>query len=517
MRIRSRLLPLLIVAVLILPLGACGGGGSGQTKSQTAGQSTTPAATTQASAARPAGQSSPGGASVTATPASSPTSSPALPSRAASPETTPSSTPDSPANSSGTSASWPVFGGSPSHQGVAPGSAKLSNPHSAWKSPELDGEVYAQPLIVDNLVYVATENNTIYALKASSGAIAWQKNFGAPVPLSSLPCGDIDPTGITSTPVIDTVSGTLYTVAFLNPGHHELYAINIKSGAIKFKRAIDPPGANPLTQQQRSGLVIGKDYVYVAYGGLYGDCGRYHGWVVGSRLDGSQPLISYQVPTSNLGAIWAPPGPTVAADGNLYVSTGNGASQSMFDYGDAVVRLTPQLKVRDWFAPSNWQELDAKDLDLASTAPALLNNGLIFQTGKSGVGYLLKESNLGHIGGQVFQAQVCGGGYGGSAYSAPWLYVSCSNGLTALKIGPGDKFTVEWRQVGGMVGTPVIAGGAVWTLGTSTATLYALAPSSGKVLFQQSVGEVMHFASPSALGGFVYAPAGRHVVAVAMR
>lgn len=517
MRIRSRLLPLLIVALLVLPLVACGGGGSGQAKSQSAGTSTAPAANTQASASTSIGQSSPTVTAVAATPSGAPAPTPAVQSQAASPEVIRSATPDSPAGSSDASASWAVFGGSPSHQGVAPGNAKLSKPYPAWTSPELDGEVYAQPLIVGNLVYVATENNTIYALKTSSGAIAWQKHFGAPVPRSSLPCGDIDPTGITSTPVIDTATGLLYTVAFLNPGHHELYAINIKSGAIKFKRAIDPPGANPLTQQQRSGLVIGKGYVYVAYGGLYGDCGRYHGWVVGSRLDGSQSLISYQVPTSNLGAIWAPPGPTVAADGSLYVSTGNGASQSTFDYGDAVIRLTPQLKMRDWFAPSNWQELDAEDLDLASTAPALLDNGLIFQTGKSGVGYLLKASNLGHIGGQVFQAQVCGGGYGGTAYSAPWLYVSCSNGLTALKIGPGDKFTVEWRQVGGMVGTPVIAGGAVWTLGINSTTLYALDPSSGKVLYQQSVGEVMHFASPSSLGGFVYAPAGRHVVAVAMR
>lgn len=508
MLLSHRLPQFVLVAVLALSLTACGGGSQSQPETPTSAATTV--SSTQVSSPSPAAQASPSAAS-------SPTGSPSVSTPSPSLATSPRATPSTESGSSSGSTSWTVFGGSPSHQGVASGDEQLSSPHRAWTSTELDGEVYAQPLIVGNLVYVVTENNTVYALKASNGSIAWQKHFGEPVPRSSLPCGDIDPTGITSTPVIDLSNGTLYTVAFLNPGHHELYAIDIQNGAIRFRRTIDPPGANPITQQQRSALVIGNGYVYVAYGGLDGDCGQYHGWVVGSRLDGSESLISYQVPTSNLGAIWAPPGPTVAPDGSIFVATGNGSSQSAFDFGDAVIRLTPQLKQRDWFAPSNWLELNADDLDLASSTPALLDDGLIFQIGKEGVGYLLEADDLGHIGGQVFHAQVCSGGYGGSAYSAPWLYVSCSNGLTALKIGPGDKFTVEWRQVGGMVGTPVIAGGAVWTLGINNAVLYALSPATGKVLYQLSVGEVMHFASPSALGGLVYAPAGRHIVSVAIR
>lgn len=505
MRPIARLPKVVVVGLLALLLVSCSSGGS-QSKSQSI-PSAASASLTQTSSSTTVTQTS---TPLPISPTSSPASTPVITSQA--PRVHSSPTPH--AVSSGTTepGNWAVFGG-PMH-GLASISAKLTPPHTAWNSPQLDGEVYAQPLIVNSQVYVATENNTIYALNAWNGAVAWRTHFGDPVPRSSLPCGDIDPTGITGTPVIDMSTGLLYTVAFLNPGHHELIAVDIHSGAIKFKRPIDPPGSNPITQQQRSALVYANGYVYVAYGGLDGDCGQYHGWVVGSPLNGKGALISYKVPTSNLGAIWAPPGPTLAPDGSLYASTGNGASQSTFDFGDAVIRLTPQLKVRDWFAPSNWKELNADDLDLASSSPALLSGGLIFQIGKAGVGYLLKADHLGHIGGQVFQAQVCSGGYGGTAYQAPWLYVSCSNGLTALKIGPGNTFRVEWRQVGGMVGTPVIAGGAVWTLGINSATLYAIDPISGKVLYQKSVGEVMHFASPSASGGTIYAPAGRHVVAV---
>src|SRR5581483_3038884 len=125
------------------------------------------------------------------------------------------------------------------------------------------------------------------------------------------------------------------------------------------------------------------------FGGLYGDCGPYHGWVVSVAADGSGDLSTYKVPTPREAGIWAPPGPTVDVDGTLLVATGNGESFQEFDYGNAVVRLSPDLDVLDYWAPSDWARLSRRDVDVGSISPALLDGGQVFQSGKSGMGYLL--------------------------------------------------------------------------------------------------------------------------------
>lgn len=103
-------------------------------------------------------------------------------------------------------------------------------------------------------------------------------NLGTPIPLADLGCGDIDPSGITSTPVADLTTGRLYVVARVQPNHHELFVLDIQSGTVLSHRPIDPPGADPRFQQQRSALVISNGRVYIAFGGLFGDCGSYYGW-----------------------------------------------------------------------------------------------------------------------------------------------------------------------------------------------------------------------------------------------
>src|SRR5581483_11021441 len=103
------------------------------------------------------------------------------------------------------------------------------------------GDVYAQPLVVGGRVIAATEGNSVYALDAATGAQAWRAQLGAPVQGSTLPCGDIDPSGITGTPIADPASNTLYVAAFLSAGtHHELFALDIANGNVKWHRAIDP-------------------------------------------------------------------------------------------------------------------------------------------------------------------------------------------------------------------------------------------------------------------------------------
>ncbi len=102
----------------------------------------------------------------------------------------------------------------PAGNGVASGVTTVDTATRAWTSPALDGQLYGEPLVVGGRVYVATENDTVYALSAITGAVVWSTHLGAPVPASSLPCGDIEPTvGITGTPVIDPSRGELFVVA----------------------------------------------------------------------------------------------------------------------------------------------------------------------------------------------------------------------------------------------------------------------------------------------------------------
>src|SRR5262249_7446764 len=120
---------------------------------------------------------------------------------------------------------WPTYHADPARSGVAAGPS-LGDVRHAWTSPTLDGDVYAEPLVVGARVYTATENDTVYALNASTGAFVWTTHLGQPVDSSTLPCGNITPvSGITATPVIDQRAGLVYVAAFLAPAEHDLFAI----------------------------------------------------------------------------------------------------------------------------------------------------------------------------------------------------------------------------------------------------------------------------------------------------
>lgn len=364
------------------------------------------------------------------------------------------------------------------------------------------------------MVFIATENDSIYALNESTGAQVWRTNLGAPVPGSSLPCGDINPSGITGTPVINATSNTIYAVAYIEPGMHELFSLNLKNGSTNFVRNADPSGAAEVaTLQQRAALALANGMIYVAYGGLDGDCGNYQGWVVGIPANETGSPVSYEVPTQREGGIWAPAGPTIESSGDLLVAIGNSAATSptdTFDYGDSVVRLSPTLQLLGYWAPSDWAALNAGDTDVGSISPSLLGGNTIFQSGKNGVGYLLNESNLGGIGGELFSAKFCDSAFGGTAYEAPYLYVPCTNGLFALNVNNGSNpsFTDVWNATGFWAGPPIIAGGAAWTLDTSNATLYAFSAQSGNTLFQYQLGSVVHFETLTSGNGLVFAADG---------
>ncbi|MBV8559989.1 MAG: PQQ-binding-like beta-propeller repeat protein, partial [Acidimicrobiia bacterium] len=229
------------------------------------------------------------------------------------------------------SGDWPTYHHDPARTGVAGDQAAIGQVHKLWSSPALDGLVYAQPLVVGGRVITATEANSVYSFDAASGAQAWRAQLGAPVAGASLPCGDVDPSGITGTPVADVSSNTLYVVAFLAAGtDHELFALDLANGNVRWRRAIDPPGLSGRVEQLRAALTIANGRVYVTYGGLFGDCGPYKGAIVSSALDGRGDLTSYVVPATREAGIWHPGGPAVDTNGDLFVSTGNSASTSRF-------------------------------------------------------------------------------------------------------------------------------------------------------------------------------------------
>jgi outer membrane protein assembly factor BamB len=511
-----------------------------------------------------------------------------------------------------------------------PASQSFSSINKNWTSSPLDGDIYAEPLVARSMVFVATENNTIYSLDADTGKVIWRTNLGSPVPLSDLPCGDIDPTGITGTPVIDMRTQTIFAVAFLSDTHrHELFALDIGTGKIRFETAVDPPSSDPIVEQQRGALALayyndsrnstgdastgleGGIIVYVPFGGLFGDCGQYHGWMVGAPISyvslgsntnnisnssassigigtsGSEEtkqqqlsLLSFQVPTHREGGIWAPSGPAIDHNGNILVATGNGQPRTGFDFGNSVIKLSPELgKVIDWFAPSNWAVLDISDTDLGSVGPTVLENNVsddsknhnnytttpvVFQIGKEGIGYLIRGDKLGGINGQIFSAHVCDkGAYGGTAYAAPYLYVPCREGLVALylqsaadsnnnntiggsalprttatdggdianesKSSKGDddsdhrgsnaysSFMVRWTGPRFQTGPPIVADGLVWAINIENRQLYAFDQSTGKILFQENLGDVTHFSTPSSNHGQIFVAASNKIVSFSIK
>ena len=412
----------------------------------------------------------------------------------------------------GSAGDWPVYHRDPARSGDDPAFAAGSGAlHVAW-STRLDGAVYAEPLAIGATIVVATENDSVYGLDAS-GAIRWRSHLGTPVPLSTLPCGNIDPLGITGTPAYDPVTGSLFLVAEVTGPRHVLFALDPATGAVRWSRGIDLPGDDPATHQQRPALAVANGYVYVGLGGLDGDCGQYRGEVIGVPTSGHGATIAYRVPTARMGAVWATGGPAVAAGGNLYVSVGNGASTTTYDGTDSVLELSPRLTLLSRFAPATWAQDNATDADLGSLAPALVGSAYVFIDGKSGTAYTLRRGTLGGIGGQVSAIPLCRA-FGAAAVAANVVFVPCTDALRAVRVGADGSMRVLWRTPAGANGPPVVGGGSVWSLDLAAGVLYRLDPATGSARGEVAVGPVAHFASPALWDGLVLVGTMRGIAAV---
>ena len=281
----------------------------------------------------------------------------------------------------------------------------------------VDGDVYAQPLFLSgveipgkgrhDVLFVATEHDTVYAFDAygSPSTPLWQVSFlkdgFTPVPAHDAECPFIAPeVGITSTPVIDPGTGTLYVLArtkdrailFNGIYTQRLHALAVTTGVEKFGGPVEIQASmsgngrgssggkldfNPLRDNPRAALLLNHGAVYLTWASTC-DVGSYHGWIMAYDARSlKQKAVFNASPDGDDSGIWAgDTGPAADKAGNIFVATGNGrfdAQKGGRDYGDTLLKLDGEtLKPSDYFAPYNVDDLDANDSDLGSGGPMLL-------------------------------------------------------------------------------------------------------------------------------------------------
>lgn len=413
-------------------------------------------------------------------------------------------------------ADWPTYHRAADRRGVDPGSPAGGRVTPLW-GVQLDGSMFAQPLVVQGLQIEATEHDSVYAFDAAAGCQVWRTSLGVPFEVRThrLQCNNIEPElGITATPAVDPLTGTVYAVAFLDPGRYEVDALDLATGAVRWRHPIELPGSDVLQQLSRPAVALAGGRAYVSFGGRAGDCGQYHGWVVGILTDGSGPDVRFRTTPGREGAVWAPGGPVVLPEGDLLVATGNTDERDRYDGSDAVVRLSPDLQRKDLFAPANWKHLNEVDLDLGSVGPTLLEGRRVFQVGKEGVGYLLDADHLGGVGGQLFRQALAGGCYaiGATAYRPPLVFVPCDHSLTAVRV-TASRFEVAWRGPDFRSGSPIVAAGLVWDYDFEGGWLWGFDPDTGAVRQRVAVGTGEHFVSLSSSAGRLFVPSRRSLYA----
>jgi hypothetical protein len=422
---------------------------------------------------------------------------------------------------------------------LAPSNVNTNNFGLAFTN-SVDGQVYAQPLYVSdiaipgqgthNLVFVATEHNSVYAFDADSNVgpnkgLFWHVNFGPTVPTPNNiytrygTFGDITPEiGITSTPVIDKATGTLYTDAFNYDGtnfSHHIHALNITNGTEQPYSPVlvapSVPGTGDgstngsihflaMMQMQRPALTLAGGILYVCYGSI-GDNDPYHGWIVGYNPTNLVQLTNYvfnTTPNGNEGGIWmAGCGPAVDAQTNLYLATANGTFDATngVDYGDCFLKLTTasHLAVLDYFAPSNQASMAQDDRDLGSGGTIVLPDSagsaahphLLVGSGKEGTIYLTDRDSLGHFSSttnkivQTLRTAI-GGMLGSPAYFNGRLYFqgghdflkafTISNGLLDTTPTKSPTQVTTFHGATPSVSANGTSNGIVWTIQTDTYT-----------------------------------------------
>ena len=397
----------------------------------------------------------------------------------------------------------------------------------------VDGQVYAQPLYVQNLslsggthnvVFVCTESNSVYAFDADTGGIIyWHTNLGTPYTAT---CSDLTPVvGITGTPVVDLSSGTLYVDTKLAAGPaHMLHALDITTGSEKFGGPVTISASkfSAAVEHQRPGLLLLNGVVYVSFGS-HCDSGSYHGFVLGYNATNLSQLSVFNVTASgSQGAVWSGGmAPAADSEGNLYIMTGNGTFDGSANFGESMVKLNGSLSVQDYATPTNWSTLNANDTDLGSGGVVLLPAHYAVGMGKDGNMYLADVNNMGHVGNftQVFAAQSSGDTVGKSPVywqgpSLQYIFALHSSSpttsfeFTGTSINTTPLGTSSYSfgdRCGGIsLSANGTANGILWEIGSDSNLRAYDATNSLRLLWTGSVGTYVKMTCPTIASGKVY-------------
>ena len=402
-----------------------------------------------------------------------------------------------------------MYHGVASHSGLSRSMPHVKGPLKVIRSIKLDGAVYASPIAVGGVIVVATENDSVYGF-SPQGRRLWHVRVGKPSPAFERKCGNIDPLGITGTPIYSAQTGDVYLAAEHGGGGkvgHDLIALALRTGKVRWRRNIDLPGPIPAAMQQRGALAITGGRVWVSFGAQFGDCSNYKGRVIGVRLDGTGKPVKYDPSTHRQGGIWNPAGPTVDPAGHLYVVSANGSTfpGDAYDHTNSVLELSKAGKLVSSFAPVDWAQNNAGDVGLGSQGVALVGTKWAVLGGKSGPVYVLRQGHLGGIGGQISVRNLCLS-FGGSAVSGNVVYLPCTDGIRAVRVDSAGKLHVLWHASTSIAGSPVIGGGRIWALDQDAGVLHALNPATGRSTGKVSVGQTSRFATPAIYGNLVLVP-----------
>src|SRR5438270_10345920 len=342
----------------------------------------------------------------------------------------------------------------------------------------ISGNVYAQPLYIEGgtngpMIIAVTESNNVYALDATTGLPIWSRTDIGPAVTSGLPCGNINPAGITGTPVVDLTSRRLFFDALIDgpTKKHFIYSLNVDTGAttpgwpVDVNATASYNGINfvSLAQEERGALALVNGTVYDYDSGYLGDCKNYHGSVVGVDINNPSNVHAWAT-TAVGGGIWGHGG--VASDGtNVFVVTGNTFNTGgNWMGGEAIIRLqagpTWTGQPTDYWVPTNWFSLDNSDTDLGGVSatvvdvPGATPSQLVLALGKDGNAYLVNRNNLGGIALPVAQANVNGINRGTSVatyHTSQGTYIAFHNDvgqIRAYKITATSppQITFAWSQ-----------------------------------------------------------------------
>ena len=459
---------------------------------------------------------------------------------------------------------WKGGGGATGDQtnetSLSPSNVNASSFGLSWSSA-VDGWVNGQPLYMNglmvngsshNVVFIATANDSVYAFDGDTGSELWQTSLipggATAVSASSVGFTSAPLIGILSTPVIDPSSKTMYVVSETSEQNAtyfplRLHALDLATGNEKFRGPVlvSDPKMPPIDKLQRPGLLLANGNIYIGIGSMQ-DTNPYFGLLFSfdaQSLD--QQAVWAVTPSGSQGGIWMGGAiPSVDDSGNIYVATGNGTFDGTSNFGEAVVKLSPQLQVLDYFAPYNYAAYNSKNIDLGSGNAMLVRdqNGPypheVIMCGKPSPIYVLNRDNLGGVGttsDNVVQSLDMAVGRLGpgtstlyACYSSPAMWkqnvyfvgkydvlkmftLDPSTGMLSSSPASQDDFVYGYPGSEPVVSANGTSNGIVWTIDTGSNTLRANdANDVSNLLFSGALsGGAIRWTVPTVANGHVYA------------